>query len=82
MRRCRSTAKFWDFRSCAGPDLAFPDADGARLMLTTHRGAVPVGHNLVLYFKVSDIVAAHDAMVDAGSRQRTHPGTRCHVARP
>src|SRR6185436_1945603 len=46
-----------------GPNLAFLAAGGVRLMLTTAQGAGSVGHNSILYFKVTDISATHAAIV-------------------
>ena len=50
----------------AGPNLAFLDAGGVRLMLGTPQGAGTVGHNSILYFKVTDLFAAHAGMVARG----------------
>ena len=55
------------FLFSAGPDLAFLDAGGVRIMLSTPQGAGEVGKNSILYFKVSDIVAAHRAAVARGA---------------
>ena len=57
----------------AGPNLAFLDAGGVRLMLTTPQGAGVVGHNSILYFKVSDIVAVHEAIVGRGAVSERAP---------
>src|SRR5690606_17665924 len=43
-----------DFLFSAGPELAFLNADGVRIMLSTPQGAGAVGGNSILYFKVSD----------------------------
>jgi len=51
----------------AGPGLAFLDADGVRLMLSTPQGAGEPGRNSVLYFGVRDIVAAFAACVARGA---------------
>lgn len=61
------------FLFSAGPNLAFLDAGGVRLMLTTPQGAGSVGHNSVVYFKVSDIQAAHQAMVERGAVSERPP---------
>ena len=61
------------FLFCAGPNLAFLDAGGVRLMLSTPQGAGTVGHNSILYFKVSDIVAAHAAIVARGATSERSP---------
>ncbi len=57
----------------AGPDLAFLDAGGVRLMLTTPQGAGAVGANSTLYFAVSDIAAAHAALVARGATSEREP---------
>ena len=57
----------------AGPNLAFLDADGVRLMLSTPQGAGAVGHNSILYFKVSNIVAVHAAIVARGATSERAP---------
>ncbi len=61
------------FLFSAGPNLAFLDADGVRLMLTTPQGAGKVGHNSILYFKVSDITAVHAAIVSRGAVSERAP---------
>jgi catechol 2,3-dioxygenase-like lactoylglutathione lyase family enzyme len=57
----------------AGPDLAFLDAAGIRVMLSTPQGAGSVGHNSIIYFKVSDIVAVHAALVARGATDERTP---------
>jgi catechol 2,3-dioxygenase-like lactoylglutathione lyase family enzyme len=57
----------------AGPDLAFLDAGGIRLMLTTPQGHGAVGANSVLYFTVSDIGATHAALVARGATSEREP---------
>ena len=57
----------------AGPNLAFLDAGGVRLMLSTPQGAGTVGHNSSLYFKVADLVAAHAGMVARGAVSERTP---------
>jgi predicted enzyme related to lactoylglutathione lyase len=57
----------------AGPDLAFLDAGGVRLMLSTPQGAGSVGHNSLLYFAAPDIVATHAAMVARGAESERAP---------
>src|SRR5436305_4775281 len=54
-------------------NLAFLDAGGVRLMLTTPQGAGAVGQNSILYFKVSDIVAVHAAIVGRGAKDERTP---------
>lgn len=61
------------FLFSAGPDLAFLDADGLRLMLSTPQGAGAVGHNSILYFKVADIVASHTTLVARGATDERAP---------
>ena len=50
------------------PNLAFLEAGSVRLMLSTPQGAGAVGHNSILYFKVSDIGATHAAIVERGAK--------------
>ena len=57
----------------AGPNLAFLDAGGVRLMLSTPQGAGSVGHNSILYVKVSDIVAVHAAVIARGAASERAP---------
>jgi predicted enzyme related to lactoylglutathione lyase len=61
------------FLFSAGPDLAFLDADGIRLMLSTPQGAGAVGCNSILYFKVSDIEATHAAVLARGASNERAP---------
>jgi predicted enzyme related to lactoylglutathione lyase len=61
------------FLFSAGPDLAFLDADGIRLMLSTPQGAGAVGSNSILYFKVSDIEATHAAVLARGAVNERAP---------
>lgn len=57
----------------AGPDLAFLDAGGIRLMLSKPQGAGTVGANAVLYFTVTDIVATQAALVARGAVEERAP---------
>lgn len=57
----------------AGPGLAFLDAGGIRLMLSTPQGHGAVGANSVLYFTVSDIGATHAALVARGATNEREP---------
>ncbi len=57
----------------AGPNLAFLNADGVRVMLTTPQGAGAVGANSILYFSVKDIVAVHNSLVEQGSASERAP---------
>lgn len=61
------------FLFSAGPNLAFLDAGGVRLMLSTPQGSGSVGHNSILYFKVVDIVAVHSAIVARGAASERAP---------
>ena len=61
------------FLFSAGANLAFLDAGGTRLMLSTPRGAGQVGCNSILYFEVSDIVAVHSALVARGAASEREP---------
>jgi predicted enzyme related to lactoylglutathione lyase len=61
------------FLFSAGPDLAFLDADGVRLMLSTPQGAGAVGHNSILYFKVSGIEATQAAVLARGAVNERAP---------
>ena len=62
-----------EFLFSAGPDLAFLDAGGVRIMLSTPQGAGTVGGNSILYFKVDDIEAAHAAVIARGARNERDP---------
>ena len=55
------------------PTLAFLAAGGVRIMLSTPQGAGTVGHNSILYFKVTDIAATHAAIVARGARSERAP---------
>lgn len=57
----------------AGPNLAFLDADGVRIMLTTPQGAGAVGANSILYFSVTDIVSVHENLVRRGATSERVP---------
>lgn len=57
----------------AGPNLAFLNADGVRIMLSTPQGAGKVGANSVLYFKVLDIETTHASLVAAGAQNERLP---------
>ena len=56
-----------------GPNLAFLAAGNVRLMLSTPQGAGTPGHNSILYFKVTDIVATHGAIVGRGATEERAP---------
>lgn len=57
----------------AGPGLAFLDAGGIRLMLSTPQGAGEVGKNSILYFTAPDIVAVHAALIERGATNERDP---------
>lgn len=61
------------FLFSAGPNLAFLDAGGVRVMLSTPQGAGEVGKNSILYFTVSDITAAHASFVERGAGNERAP---------
>ena len=61
------------FLFSAGPNLAFLDAGGVRVMLTTPQGAGNVGRNSVLYFKVSGIESVHKEIVGRGALNEREP---------
>lgn len=54
------------FLFAAGPNLAFLDIGGVRLMLSTPEGGLMPGKGSMHYFKVADIHAAHAAMLGRG----------------
>jgi predicted enzyme related to lactoylglutathione lyase len=57
----------------AGPNLAFLNAGGVRLMLTTPQGAGAVGHNSILYFAVADIAETHLSLFARGATEDRPP---------
>lgn len=57
----------------AGTDLAFLDAGGVRIMLSTPQGAGAVGANSTLYFTVADIAATHATMIARGATNERAP---------
>ena len=61
------------FLFSAGPQLAFLNAGGVRVMLTTPQGAGAVGANSTLYFRTTGIEAAHAAMVARGATNERAP---------
>lgn len=61
------------FLFAAGPQLAFLQAGGIRIMLTTPQGHGEAGKNSVLYFKVADLPATHAAVVARGARNERAP---------
>jgi len=56
-----------------GPNLAFLNAGGVRLMLSTPQGAGEVGKNSILYFSVSDITSVHTALLERGATNERAP---------
>ncbi|MCG8652235.1 MAG: VOC family protein [Pirellulales bacterium] len=64
----------------AGPNLAFLDANGVRVMLTTPQGAGAVGENSILYFDVRDIVSVHDSLVERGVASERAPELAAKMA--
>ena len=57
----------------AGPELAFLDAGGIRIMLTTPKGHRSVGANSILYFKVSRIDETYSALLARGATSEHAP---------
>jgi predicted enzyme related to lactoylglutathione lyase len=55
------------------PNLAFLAAGNVRIMLSTPQGAGSVGHNSILYFKVTDIAGTHAAIVERGAKNERAP---------
>jgi catechol 2,3-dioxygenase-like lactoylglutathione lyase family enzyme len=62
-----------EFLFSAGPELAFLDAHGVRIMLSTPQGSGAVGANSALYFTVGDIVATQAAFVARGAKAEREP---------
>lgn len=62
-----------EFLFRAGPGLAFLDAGGIRIMLSTPQGAGVVGANSILYFRVADIVATHAVFLARGATNERAP---------
>ena len=54
------------FLFAAGPNLAFLDIGGVRLMLAAPEGDFRPGLSSILYFKVADINAAHALLAERG----------------
>ena len=55
------------------PSLAFLDADGVRIMLSTPQGAGEIGKNSILYFAVENIEATQRSMVERGAMEEREP---------
>ncbi|ACV26649.1 VOC family protein [Kangiella koreensis] len=62
-----------DFLFSAGPNLAFLNADGIRIMLSTPQGAGAVGANSILYFNVKDIETVYREFVEQGAKSEREP---------
>lgn len=62
-----------EFLFSAGPELAFLNADGVRLMLSIPQGAGTIAGNSILYFKVVDIEAVHANVVARGAKSERTP---------
>ena len=56
-----------------GDNLAFLDADGVRIMLSTPQGAGVIGENSILYFHVTDIVDVYNVLVERGASAERSP---------
>lgn len=61
------------FLFSAGPNLAFLDIGGVRLMLAPPEGEFTAGASSILYFKVADIEAAHAEMTARGVKFVSEP---------
>jgi predicted enzyme related to lactoylglutathione lyase len=55
------------------PNLAFLEAGGVRIMLSTPQGAGTVGHNSILYFRVTEIESTYTALVERGATNERAP---------
>ncbi len=62
-----------EFLFGAGPELAFLNAGGIRLMLSTPQGAGSVGNNSILYFKVTGIEDVYATIVERGAVSERKP---------
>jgi catechol 2,3-dioxygenase-like lactoylglutathione lyase family enzyme len=62
-----------EFLFQAGPNLAFLDAGGVRVMLSTPQGAGAVGANSILYFTVTDIEGTFSVFVTRGAMTERPP---------
>ena len=61
------------FLFSAGPNLAFLETGGVRLMLTVPQGHGEAGKNSVLYFRTGELTAAYAAVVSRGARPERPP---------
>lgn len=57
----------------AGPDLAFLDAGGLRIMLSKPEGLAEVGRNSVLYYRVASVDRAHTEALAKGAADAGAP---------
>ena len=64
----------------AGPNLAFLQVGEVPVMLSTPQGHGEVGKNSVLYFKVSDVVGTHTALVAKGAVSDRSPALAAPMA--
>ena len=62
-----------EFLFSPGDNLAFLNADGVRIMLSTPQGAGVVGENSILYFHVTDIVNVYNVLVERGADGERSP---------
>lgn len=62
-----------EFLFSPSPQLAFLKAGDVRLMLTTPQGAGKVGENSVLYFKVPNVEAVFQTLLDRGANSERPP---------
>lgn len=62
-----------EFLFRAGPHLAFLDAEGIRLMLSTPQGSGEVGANSILYFRTADIESVHRQLLQRGAENEREP---------
>ncbi len=62
-----------EFLFSTGPNLAFLNADGVRIMLSTPQGAGAVGANSILYFNTQDIETAYKEFVEKGAKVEREP---------
>lgn len=62
-----------EFLFSAGPNLAFLNVDGVRIMLSTPQGAGAVGANSILYFNVTDIEFVYREFVEQGAKEERAP---------
>lgn len=69
-----------EFLFSAGPQLAFLNAGGVRLMLSTAQGAGTVGANSILYFKVSDIETVYAAVLSRGATAERSPALAAQMS--